>query len=358
MRVWLLGFLVAGLMAGDACADAPLLPIRGTDLSLVGYLENHGVRFKEAGQASDAIGIFKDHGFNYVRLRLLVQPDGTSGQVNSLAYTVGLARRVKASGLHLLLDFHYSDGWADPGHQVTPREWQGLDHQQMVAKVFEYTRATLAQFREAGCLPDLVEVGNEITNGMLWPDGRNASDAGWDRFADLLKAGIRGVHAADPAGAIKIMIHIDRGSHLSVSKWFFDHLMARHVPFDYIGLSYYPFWNGPLPGLQKNLAFLAATYHKDIILAETDGNWRGGDPKRTYFPATPAGQKAFLEQLVRTVAAVPDGHGKGIFYWGGEWITNGSWQAPGWLTAWGDRALFDDSGNALPALDALGQRAP
>jgi arabinogalactan endo-1,4-beta-galactosidase len=125
------------------------------------------------------------------------------------------------------------------------------------------------------------------------------------------------------------------------------------VPFDYIGLSYYPFWNGPLRGLKENLTFLANTYHKDIIIAETDSNWRGGDPKRAYFPATPAGQKASFEELIRTVEATPGGHGQGLFYWGGEWIDNGSWQGPGWLNAWEDRALFDSAGNALPVMDAF-----
>ena len=346
-------FTAVGMAAGWLRAGEAALPIRGIDLSLLSYLEAQGAHFGAEGRPGDALVICRDHGFNYVRLRLFLEPDGTSGQVNSLPYTIALARRVKAAGLHLLLDLHYSDGWADPGHQVTPRAWRGLDHAHLVDEVFAYTRDTLGAFRQAGCMPDMVEVGNEITHGMLWPDGRNSSEAGWDRFADLLNAGIRGVHAADPGGATKIMIHVDRGSHLSVSRWFFDHLTARHVPFDYIGLSYYPFWNGPLAGLQKNLQFLATAYHKDIIIAETDGNWRGGDPKRAYFPATPAGQKAFLEALMKTVAATPGGHGVGVFYWGGEWIHNRAWPAPGWLNAWGDRALFDDSGNALPGMDAF-----
>ncbi len=345
--------LGAGLVRAAAATDGQVLPIRGADLSLLGFLEARGVQFKDQGHPEDAIAICRQHGLNYIRLRLFLQPDGTAGQVNSLPYTLALAQRVKAAGLHLLLDLHYSDGWADPGHQVTPRAWQGLDHSQLVEKVFAYTRDTLLDFQRAGCRPDMVEVGNEITHGMLWPDGRNASEAGWDRFADLLKAGIRGVRAADPDGSIKILIHVDRGSHLSVSRWFFDHLTARHVPFDDIGLSYYPFWNGPLPGLEKNLAFLATTYHKDIIIAETDCNWRGGDPKRAYFPATPAGQEAFLAQLIRTVAATPGGHGQGVFYWGGEWIDNGPWPGAGWLNAWGDRALFDHSGNALPVMNAF-----
>jgi arabinogalactan endo-1,4-beta-galactosidase len=228
-------------------------------------------------------------------------------------------------------------------------------HAQLVDQVFNYTRATLTTFQQAGCLPDMVEVGNEITNGMLWPDGGPLSDAKWDHFADLLKAGIRGVRAVDPEGSIKIMIHIDRGSHLSVSQWFFDHLIARKVPFDIIGLSYYPYWNGPLAGLGKNLAFLARTYNKDIIIAETDFDWRKGDSKRYEFPTTPDGQKAFLQALLRTVEATPNGHGRGIIYWAPEWIEAKKWQGPGWSGAWESRALFDDSGHALPGLDAFQQ---
>ena len=346
--ILVLGLLIASLH------PAPAQPfIMGADLSLLKYAEDHGVQYKENGQVRDALAIFKDHGFNYVRLRLFVHPDGTAGQVNPLAYTVAEARHIKAAGLHFLLDIHYSDDWADPGHQITPAQWKGLNHAQLTDQVFTYTRDTLMTFQQAGCLPDMVEVGNEITNGMLWPDGGPISEAKWDAFADLLKAGIRGVHAADASGAIKIMIHIDRGSNLSVSHGFFDHLNARNVPFDVIGLSYYPYWNGPLDGLRKNLDFLAHTYHKDIVIAETDYNWRGGEQKRQSYPSTPEGQKSFLEALIRTVEATPDGRGKGVFYWAPEWIEGRKWAAPGWSGDWENRALFDDTGTALPAMNAL-----
>jgi arabinogalactan endo-1,4-beta-galactosidase len=346
--ILILGLLIASLRPASAQSF-----IMGADLSLLKYTEDHGVQYKGDGQVRDALAIFKEHGFNYVRLRLFVHPDGTAGQVNTLAYTVAEARRVKAAGLHFLLDLHYSDGWADPGHQAMPAQWKGLNHVQLTDQVFTYTRDTLMTFQQARCLPDMVAVGNEITSGMLWPDGGPISEAKWGPFTDLLKAGIRGVHAADPSGTIKIMIHIDRGSHLSVSQWFFDHLEARNVPFDVIGLSYYPGLNGPLKGLSKNLDFLARTYHKDIVVAETDYNWRGGEQKKQPYPLTPEGQKSFLEALIQTVEAAPDGHGKGIFYWAPEWIEGAKWSSPGLSGEWENRALFDDSGMMLPAMNAF-----
>ena len=326
-------------------------PFKGADLSMLKLLEDHGVEYREDRVAKDAISIFKAHGFNYIRLRLFVNPDGTNGQVNTLPYTVALARRVKAAGLRFLLDLHYSDKWADPGHQTTPQQWKELDHSQLVEQVFNYTRETVAACREAGCLPDMVEVGNEITDGMLWPDGGPLSEAKWDAFADLLKAGIRGVNEAS-SGTAKILIHIDRGSRQDISRSFFDHLTARQVPFDVIGLSYYPYWNGPLDGLRENLDFLVRTYHKDVIVAETDYNWRGAAQKKQPYPLTPGGQKAFLADLLRAVAAAPESRGKGVFYWAPEWIEGSKWSGPGWSGEWESRALFDEAGNALPAMDS------
>jgi arabinogalactan endo-1,4-beta-galactosidase len=348
-------FLVA--MTGLGFAEKTPFAL-GVDLSLLKYIEDHGGSYQDAGGARDALLIFKDHGFNYVRLRLFLNPNGTEGQVNSLPYTLALAKRVKADGFRFLLDLHYSDCWADPGHQVMPAEWKGLTHAQLVDRVFSYTRDTLAAFQQAGCAPDMVEVGNEITDGFIWPDGGPVTDAKWDNFTDLLKAGIRGVHANDAASPIKILIHIDRGSKASVSKWFFAKLAAHGVPFDVIGLSYYPYWNGPLDGLTKNLDFLARTYDKDIVVAETDYNWRHGDQKKLPWPHSPEGQKAFLADLIRTVEATPNGHGLGVFYWAPEWIEGKKWSAPKWSGDWEDRALFDDAGRALPALDAFREAAP
>ena len=324
----------------------------GADLSLLKHTQDHGVEYKESGQVKDPLLIFKDHGWNYVRLRLFLAPDGSDGQVNTLSYTLQLARRIKDAGLRLLLDLHYSDGWADPGHQVIPAEWKELPHPQLVERVECYTRETVSAFRREGCTPNIVAVGNEIMNGMMWPAGGPlTSETKWDSLADLVNAGIRGVKESDPADGVKIMIHIDKGGDKSASRWFFDNLLRRGVTFDLIGLSYYPFWHGSLADLAKNLASLSDTYKKDIMVVETGYDTRGVEGKLP-FPLTPDGQKAFLEELIRTVAATPNGRGRGVFYWQPEWIMGRKWNAPGWSGTWENRALFDHSGNMLPAMDA------
>ena len=349
--VILAGIWVACTARLVAAADDAF--VVGADLSLLKYIEDHGVSYRDNGQGKDGLAIFRDHGFNWVRLRLFVNPDGKEGQVNTMPYTLAMATQAKAAGFHFLLDLHYSDGWADPGHQIVPRAWAQLSHVQLVDQVFAYTRDTVAAFRDEDCAPDMVEVGNEITLGMMWPDGKIGSDGKWDAFGDLLKAGIRGVHAGEGSVPIKIMLHIDRGGDKGVSRWFFEHLATQAVPFDVIGLSYYPFWNGKLDKLKENMAYLAGRFHKDIIVAETGYNWRDADPKKLEYPPTPEGQSAFLSALAKAVASVPDGHGKGVFYWAPEWIDGTKWGGPPWTHSWENRALFDDQGNALPALDAF-----
>jgi arabinogalactan endo-1,4-beta-galactosidase len=327
--------------------------IKGGDLSLLQYIQDHGVEYKETNQVKDPLLIFKDHGCNTVRLRLFVAPNGKEGQVNSLSYTLRLAKRVKDAGLKLMLDFHYSDGWADPGHQIIPAEWKELSHAQLVDRVFSYTRETMAAFAREECMPDMVAVGNEISNGMMWPDGGLLSDsAKLDHLADLLKAGVRGVRESDPKSVVRVMIHIDKGGDKKACLWFYDNLQSRGVSFDVIGLSYYPFWHGTLADLKGNLASLSQTYKKDIIVVETGYDTWGGPQGKLPFPITPEGQKAFLEELIRVVAATPDGHGQGVVYWAPEWIMGGKWKASS-SGAWESRALFDNSGNMRPAMNAF-----
>ena len=149
------------------------------------------------------------------------------------------------------------------------------------------------------------------------------------------------------------MIHIDKGNPQGLSRQFFDAISRRGVEFDAIGLSYYPFWNGSLEELGANLASLSKAYGKDIYVAETAYDTYGGDQKTLPFPLTPSGQKLSLEALIRTVAATPGGHGKGVFYWAPEWIRGKSWNGPTWSGQWEDRALFDYQGSVLPAIEAL-----
>ena len=169
--------------------------------------EQKGIVFKENGQPKPGLAIFKDHGYNWIRLRVFHTPTQLP---NDLAYTIAAAKDAKQLGFKFLLDFHYSDTWADPAKQFTPKAWEGMSHEQLVDAVFAYTRDTIAAFREAGVQPDMVQIGNEVIGGMIWPDGRLPQN--WDHFADLLKAGIRGVEAGRGDGPRpQIMVHIDRG---------------------------------------------------------------------------------------------------------------------------------------------------
>lgn len=252
-------------------------------------------------------------------------------------------------GFHLLLDLHYSDSWADPGQQPTPAAWRKLKHKQLVEQVFNYTRDTIAAFARQGVMPEMVQVGNEITNGMLWPDGKLPDN--WDNFADLLKAGIAGVEAGRGAAPRpRIMIHIERSGDYEAATWFYDNLIAHHVPFDVIGLSYYPFWHGGLAKLRGNLHDLALRYHLPIIVVETACDWRPGEKpakgKNPEFPETPAGQLEFLQALDAAVRAVPGGLGQGVFWW--EPAVEGSLRS---------RGFFDQNGNLLPVITAFDKDA-
>ena len=245
----------------------------GADLSFLKQAEDRGMVFKDGTNAMPGLQIFKNHGYNWIRLRIFVEPVG-GGLPNNLAYTLAEAKDARKLGYKFLLDFHYASTWADPGQTADAGGVEKPDARGAGAtKVFEYTRDTIAAFRDAGELPDMVEVGNEITHGMLWPDGK--LPANWKNFTDYLRAGIKGIAAGSGTNARpKILIHIDQGGSMATTKYFFDHLNHYRIPYDVIGFSYYPWWHGSLMDLRDNLAFTANTYHKDIIVVETAYNWR------------------------------------------------------------------------------------
>lgn len=312
----------------------------GADVSFLRQAEHQGVVFKDHGVAAPGLQILKNHGYGWVRLRLFHAPNTLP---NNLEYTIALAKDAKKLGFKFLLDYHYADDWADPGKQPTPTAWQGKSHQELVQTVFEYTRDTISAFRDADVLPDMVQVGNEITNGMLWPDGKLPEN--WDNFAQLVYAGVNGVDAGRGNGIRpKIMIHIDRGGDFAGTKAFLDKLNSYQVPYDIIGQSYYPWWHGSLNDLRRNLAFMAANYQKDIIVVEAAYNWRPGNygNKLAPFPESPEGQRTFLDELNRVVMETPGGRGKGVFWW--EPAVTGD------LTI---RGFFDDQYNALPVVSVF-----
>ncbi|MDH7599720.1 MAG: glycosyl hydrolase 53 family protein [Sedimentisphaerales bacterium] len=310
----------------------------GADLSFLKYAEDRGTVFKEGNEPRSGLQIFKDHGYNWVRLRLFHSPTQLP---NNLDYTIALATQAKAMGFKFLLNFHYSDTWADPAKQYIPRAWEGKSHQELVQAVYEYTRYTITAMAKADVLPQMVQIGNEISNGMLWPDGQLPQN--WDNLADLLKAGIKGVEDGS-AGQTrpKIMIHIDKGGDKAATKAFFDKLHSYGIEYDVIGQSYYPWWHGTLLDLRENLIFMANEYDKDIILVEVAYCWRPTEyrNKPAPFPESPEGQRDFLDEVHRLVLSAPNNRGKGLFWWEPA-------VAPGPLR---NRGFFDDSGNALPVI--------
>ncbi|HEY0795930.1 MAG TPA: glycosyl hydrolase 53 family protein [Acidisarcina sp.] len=319
--------------------------IVGADVSFSRQMESQGIVFKDHGVAKPVLRILRDHRYNWVRLRIFNDPVTLP---NNLEYTVALALQAKAMGYKLLLDFHYADDWADPGHQPTPRAWKSLGHAELVKAVFAYTRDTIAAFRTAGVMPETVQIGNEVTSGMMWPDGKLPDH--WERFAGLVSAGIQGVDAGrGTAARPKIMIHIDQGGNRETTQWFFDTLNSYHVAYDIIGQSYYPWWQGSLEELGKNLQFMVRTYHKDVVVVETAYDWRTGEEfkgKKMPFPETPEGQRDFLAALNKVVKATSDGRGLGVFWWEPA--------APGDIAR---RGMFDDEHNALPVVWAFDRDA-
>ncbi len=312
----------------------------GADLSFLKQAEDRGTVFKDGNEPKPGLEIFKDHGYNWIRLRLFHTPTRLP---NTLEYTMTLAADAKRLGYKFLLNYHYSDTWADPAKQYIPKAWEGKSHAELVQAVFEYTRDTITALREGNAAPDMVQIGNEITPGMLWPDGKLPGN--WDNFAELLRAGVNGVAAGcGDAERPRIMIHIDRGGDKSTTKAFLDKLHSYDVPYDVIGQSYYPWWHGSLLDLRENLIFMANEYDKDIMLVEVAYNWRPAEyrNKPAPFPETPEGQREFLDEVHRLVLSTPNNRGIGIFWW--EPAVTGGLRS---------RGMFDDDGNALPVINVF-----
>jgi arabinogalactan endo-1,4-beta-galactosidase len=335
--------------------------VAGADFSHLGFFEDRGIVYQEQGEPADALAILKRNGLNCVRLRLFTSSAEQAlsdpyNYTNNLAYTLPLAMRVKQAGLQWMLDFHYSDSWADPGKQNKPAAWAGLNFAALEQRIYDYNSNTIAAVNAAGALPDYVQVGNEIIGGMLWPEGRVGgtydTPAQWTNLTRLVKAAIRGIKDASGTNAPKIIIHIDRGGDWPGTQWFFDNLLVRQVQFDIIGQSYYPWWHGTLTALRTCLNNTASRYGKPVMIAETAFPWTNST-NIVGIPASPEGQTQFVTELARIVKAIPNDRGVGICWWGTEYV-----RMPGVALAGFDRrSFFDFDGQALPVVNAFGQLA-
>ncbi len=226
------------------------------------------MKFSENGEEKDVLEILQSHGFNYIRLRIFVNPENENGYSPGIGYcgldqTLELARRIKAAGMNLLLNFHYSDYWADPQQQNKPLAWKELNFIGLKDSLRSYTSNVLFALKKQGTLPEMVQIGNEINHGMLWPDGHISMI---DNLAELLKAGLEGLNAVD--SGIPVMMHIALGGQNEESIFWLNNMIARGVQFDIIGISYYPQWHGTLDDLKNNLVDLVDRYNKPINVVE------------------------------------------------------------------------------------------
>lgn len=313
----------------------------GADLSFLKEAEDNGFTFKENGQVKSGLDIFKEHGYNWVRLRLFHSPTTLP---NSLEYTIDMAKEAKKRGFKFLLDYHYSDTWADPSKQYIPKAWEGKSQEALEAAVSAYTQATMIAFKEAGVYPDMVQIGNEISHGMLWPNGKLPEN--WDNLVGLIQAGIRGVQATCEHNLCpEIMIHIDKGGDLEFTKYFYDKIDSYDISYDVIGQSYYPWWHGSLLDLRACLNFTAETYKKNVILVEVAYNYKHQEyiNKNAPFPESPEGQRDFLEEVQQIIISIPNNRGKGIFWW----------EAAAPNKSFSSRTFFDQEGNVLPVIQVF-----
>lgn len=335
---------------------------KGMDLSFQSELEDYNLDYKdENGTPVELLNFIAENGTNLVRLKLWHTPqNGENGLEDVKAY----AQRIKANQLDFLLDFHYSDFWADPGNQTPPAAWQNMTNEEIRIAIYEYTKDVVTQLKNQNTLPDIIQIGNETDSGFLWNYGKvwNAFSNNWGNYASLVNEAIRAVKEVDDS--IKIMLH-----HSSVENaiFFFNELAIFNVEFDIIGLSYYPqFQTKNLNLVQTKLNELATTFNKDILLVEVAYpftlGWNDnstnfiGSPDQILeeFPATPDGQKAYLEWLINAIKTIPNNRGIGFCYWAPDWVAfsgNESTSTSG--SAWENQCMFDFNLKALPVFDSF-----
>ena len=362
-------------------------PVVGGDISMLTKYEAHqrmALRYGitnahyydvNAQVINDVITWTKQQGWNAARVRLFVNPANAStadkgqGVIQNLDTVKVLGRRIKDAGMRFMLDFHYSDSWADPVKQFTPAEWASLDDDALVQRVYEYTRDCLRALKAAGATPDYIQTGNEISYGMLWgPVGTPSSqlkkcymgdETNWDRFTNLLKAAGRACREECPKA--KIILHTERVAKPNIMLNFYNQMKSKQVDYDIIGLSYYPYYHGSLSVLANALNNLTNNYQdKEIMIVETGYCYHyaitGDYDLSSTWPITAEGQRQFTADLIARLK--PYSKVKGLFWWfpeANEYGLGGSyWSTLHVNDAWYNAGLWNhETGRALPALYEL-----
>jgi len=332
---------------------------RGMDISSLpqGLAEGLQVRDRD-GSETTPFELLKKYGVNSVRLRIWNDPEAVPEAEGycSLEHTLRMAEKIKENHMSFLLDFHYSDYWADPATQRKPEAWEKLSFPELEEAVYTFTRDTLARLKEEGLLPDIVQIGNEIRSGLLFPEGELPDYRG---MVKLVNAGIRGAREAAGEERMQVMIHLDQGGRYAwLHEWFEKAFAAGLDDFDLIGLSYYPFWHGTFLDLRDSMNRLVKDYGKPILIVETAYAWRKS--RRGFIDedqirigcmdATPLGQRRVLEYVMHLVAELPGRMGKGVYYW--EPICVPKSGGSGWSENMG---LLDETGRALEGMEAFRQ---
>ena len=358
--------------------------IKGMDISSIIEEEQFGARYYDGGKEGSLLEILKRYGSNSVRIRIWNNPYSDDGRkygagTNDLARALVIGKRAKTLGYSLLLDIQYSDFWADPGKQNVPKAWQYMSEEELSTAVYEYTSTVINAFVEEEIAPEYIQIGNEITNGLLWPTGKKPD---FDNIAGYCSAGVKAVRNLLPSA--KVVIHLDNGGNNPMYVEWFDNYFARGGDCDIIGLSYYPFWHGTIEMLEANMRDIGARYGKELVIAEVSSGFSMEDYRKyeglpagqlkgmatrdslvenVEYPMTPHGQAMFMERIMRLVKDVPGAIG--FYYWEPGWIPV---PGCGWATEaaleytkengpggneWANQALFDYNGRVLEALGVI-----
>lgn len=326
--------------------------INGVDISMLYQIEeNNGIYF-ENGIAIDPIDIFKQHGVNTIRLKIWHTPDP---EFNSLQNVLQMAQRIDSIGLDIMLNFHYSDTWADPSHQTKPSAWESIDFETLADSIYDYTNHVITRLKMQGTLPKFVQIGNETDCGLLWPDGYICDESNtaeqWLNLGILYNNAISGIQdAIDEMDTVWTLGHLSHGG-----LWYFSNLFNEGVSLDIIGQSYYPWWHGSLDELSTNLTQLSNEFQKPIVIVETaypftlswndnTNNIIGMESQLLDgFPASEIGQLNFLQAVKDRVTN--NEFGAGICYWSPEWISTETFGSP-----WENLALFDFNSEVLDGI--------
>ena len=358
---------IAGMVSTSLLPSSPVLAATavmqsGSDISWLPTYEAAGGKFfTTAGKPIDAFALMKASGFKVARIRVFVNPSDNNGRLDN---AIALATRAKAAGIDTCIDLHFSDTWADPGHQITPAGLSTTDINLLASQVRSYVVATLNRFKALNLPITYVQLGNEISNGFMWPLGQmnSSSDQQWKNLAQLFNAATSGLREVAPTA--KSVLHLDCGGDSSrVRWWLMKASLYRIRDFDIVGLSFYPQWHGSIANLTETLEMVAWEFNKPVVIAETAYPYTttrfGSDVIDvtkgvfTAYPATPAGQASYAKKLVAIMKKLSNNNGVGIWWWEGLATHVMKNNQVVWDSGMTNSTLVDGTGKALPSLAAL-----